>query len=256
MYHRPGKYYLLIPVELCAKIIRTKRSRDLQIWIVLKSMCSGAMSISIADKRYIANELGVSIRTVERSIKKLLSYNWIGFNPRSKTYFIRGIDTVCKIESITNKASCWFDRKWIRKVKEFCISALHTELIVKQKRKTYHRKGLGNSNSGSVKEENTSRRKNYYPIAILVVSRIFDIKFDYVAKLRRMANGEFIETIEDLEPLILGGRHMKASELPLISQVIDPDEVKKIRIKKGKLFIQKPSLVKSTLTRKKRNYLK
>jgi len=255
MYTKVDNYYLLIPIELCAHIIRNKQSRDFQIWLVLKSICSGAISIDINTKRYISEEIGVSVRTVERSIKKLLNSNWIGFNPKSETYFIRGIDTVCKIERISNKASCWFERKWIKNVKEFCISALHTELIVKQKRKSYHRKGLVNSDSGSVKEENTSRRKNYFPIAILAVSKIFDIKFDYVAKLRRMASGKIIETIEDFEPLILGGQHRKASELALISQAFNPGMLKRVRTIKGKLFIQKPSLVKSTLTRKRRKYM-
>lgn len=126
---RGGKFpnsYLKIPVSLSKWAIQNNFIRPFQLYIYLKSSCSGQRYISYQNRVDIANDLNLSERTIRRNLKKLLQANWIGYNPKSGRYFIRSFERVQYDLSLNSRSATKFDITEINKFKAFISGAVVT----------------------------------------------------------------------------------------------------------------------------------
>ena len=124
-----------IPVYLCEHVLKNKYTSQFKVYLALRKMCSGKIYAQSINFAYIKLMTGLSVKQIGRHIKSLLKYNWIGFNNKSKFYFIRGTRCLlCKIGSYNTK-SVKISIRELKNIKEFCFAAVVGYWVKKRKYK-------------------------------------------------------------------------------------------------------------------------
>jgi hypothetical protein len=96
--------YMTIPINLCFYIVNERIFRAAQVYLCLKSFCDGKLYITKSTLIEISIILEVkAIQTIRTALKVLIELNWVGYNPKSKYYFIRSFSTVCNIYGYRRK---------------------------------------------------------------------------------------------------------------------------------------------------------
>lgn len=104
------KHTINIPVGIIDFVLQHKFSKPFQLFIYLKCNSSGKVHehsrlfYSISQQFDIKDQ-----RTINTYLGKLLSLNWIGYNPHSGYYFIRSFDAIRKKHNIKNRKAAIFD---------------------------------------------------------------------------------------------------------------------------------------------------
>jgi hypothetical protein len=101
-----------IPVGLILYAEKENLIEELKFYIGLKLTCSGKIPAHKAPFKTLMAYLGCKSRTTfYKRIRALKKLNWVGFNPASDTYYIRGYKRVCEDLKIPYHVSV-----------EFCIT--------------------------------------------------------------------------------------------------------------------------------------
>lgn len=132
--------YLLIPVDLCKYALVYKKVSDVRIYIFLKAISSGKIRIPNELIKSFSRELSITPKTFTKHLKLLIKANWIGYNPNSGYYFIRGFESIRIIESFKIRAACEFGIDDLKTFKEFCLSAFISYCINRQRSIRWHSK--------------------------------------------------------------------------------------------------------------------
>lgn len=173
-----------IPVELCEYVIRNNFYRPMQLYIYLKLNTSG--QVRSGDLRYdeIAKAIGLTTgRAVRNNMKLLLEKNWVGYNKKSKYYFIRGFKKIMQICGFSSKTAAVFDSVDILKLKAFVSAVRIAYLINKQKRKKWATelvKGCSNHIARSSSQ--------YYPLANEALAKVLEISISTAYQLKLLAS--------------------------------------------------------------------
>ena len=232
-----------IPVDLCIYTLQNRLSRSLQLYILLKSTCSGKRLINRNDRNNLAVNLDLNTRTIKNHITKLQSLNWIGYNPQSGYYFIRGFDRVKKIENLNYRTAAEFDPKEIKKFKAFIIGAVIGYLVNSQKkdRRLEPKKARYNRSKPGC-------HPSYFPISSEVLAKILNVSQSTAHTYILLAKkGNYIRIKKtNLEPTGISVKNYQGLKRTF------PDL--NLRIKNNQLFIQKANKIASNIhfkTRKK-----
>lgn len=172
-----------IPIEMCEYVIRTKCYRPMQLYIYLKSQCSGKIKAKFLDYKSVAMALGLfSERAIKNNIALLLRMNWIGYNKKTGIYFVRGFDAVRRIHDFRARTAAEFHISDIKKLKAFLAGAKITHLVnVQRKRKRAAESKNGGSNQ-------TARQSStYYPVANKALSLMLGVSISNAFLLKKMA---------------------------------------------------------------------
>jgi hypothetical protein len=126
----------IIPAEMCSYVLSSKLVRPFQVFVYLKSKCSGKIKLNKEDLDNVASKLGLkSERTVKYCLKKLIDSRWIGFSPRSGFYFIKGYDQIRIQHKFYRRRGAEFSLDEIKDLKAFLIATTIGLLINAQKRR-------------------------------------------------------------------------------------------------------------------------
>jgi len=218
----------------------------MQLYIYLKTHCSGKVKISKCDFQTIAKKIGLSsARSVENNLKKLIVKNWVGYNKKSKYYFIRGIDKIRWLLGFKTKTAAEFDSREIKKLKAFLAAAKIGYLLDNQKRK----KRATERNTG--RSNHVARQSSdYYPLANLALAKILNVSLSTAYVLKQLAHkAGYIDIKKSFEETNLDAYQ----ENPLKKGL--PELISKVRIKKGKILLQGTDKVKHFVTFKTRKKL-
>lgn len=235
--------YLKVPVELSAKVLSCKLIRPFQIYLKLNSMCSGKIKIDNAVKNYLLNELNLkSVKTVNANLKILLSLNWVGYNPKSQIYFIRGIDQLRKIEKCFSRAACEFRINDINKLKAFLVGSVISNLINRQKR---IKKTLERNNGRS--KHGCSGSPDDFPIANEALAKCLKVALSTAYEHKQIAvQHGYLKIRPVLHPIIYGGKHL-FKELKILYRKADPDKAHLVRVFNNHLYFQGTDHVSTNL---------
>ncbi len=172
--------YYLIPVELCQFCLKNKISKPFQLYMYLKVHCSGKMKTTKNDIELIKTALEYkSDRSVANNLKRLLDYNFIGFNAASGYYFIRGFDKIRIMYGFTRRKAVCFHMSDLKHFKGFLAGAVITNLILVQEgreKAAERRKGRSNQTASSPP----------YPIANSVLAKVLDISVSTASLYKTM----------------------------------------------------------------------
>jgi len=131
-----GDLRFYIPVEMCYYAAANRLIKPLQLYLLLKAHCSGKMRIDRPTLFKLAYKLGYSHpKTVQAHLNKLQELNWIGYNPESGIYFIRGFDPIRQMHQWNRQGAARFNTSDIRQFKGFISAIIIGNLSNAQRRK-------------------------------------------------------------------------------------------------------------------------
>lgn len=114
-----------IPVQLLSYVQEHKLVKPLSVYLYLKCMSSGKLHKSDPVFVNMSKVLGVKDRrTLNKHMATLLLRGWIGFNPESGYYFIRGISFLRKQHAFKMRSAVTFHYKDIRKIQAFVAGGI------------------------------------------------------------------------------------------------------------------------------------
>lgn len=129
---------IIIPIEVCQDALTNKTVRKLQVFIWLKLNCSGKIKINPDVEKSIAQSIGVkSHKTVKSSIQYLLEKQLITRSKKSGYYFVKGFESIRRVEGFTKRTGAEFNLKYIKNFKGFLVAAVISQLISVQKRRLW-----------------------------------------------------------------------------------------------------------------------
>src|SRR5678815_5097358 len=88
------QYRFFISFQLCHYSLSENLSNSFRLYCYLKGQCSGKMKI--VSMATISEDLKCHPKSITNNLKKLQELNWIGYNPKSKYYFIRGFEFIVR----------------------------------------------------------------------------------------------------------------------------------------------------------------
>lgn len=236
-----GKHFT-VPIELCQFAIQYRSVNQFRLYILLKWYSSGKLRLSQSDLKGIASFLSCSKRTVKNLLKNLLAENWIGFNPKSQIYFIRGFYKVCKIERLNPIAGAWFEFSDFETFEAFCAATIFAKLIQKQKRRRRLEREKGRS---------IHTRPAAFPVSIRYMAKVANLSESKVYRIKKLAKeAGYIEVKKKLIYLNIPLNQLNS----LIASF--PNEICRIRIIDNKLFLVEPDEIQSFIFLKKRKWKK
>lgn len=195
-YYR--KHIVCIPIELIKFVMRHKLGKVFQLFIYLKCYSSGKVHRDSFQFQSISTVLGIrDKRTINTYINTLLQLNWIGYNPASGYYFIRGFDFIRKTLQIKSRKAAIFDYREVDLLAEgFLSGALICEQIkaqqyyweVSQRRQAKSAtKKLGVANQGFPAPD--TPRPPFYGLSNQRIAGLLFCKMTRACELKQQAEG-------------------------------------------------------------------
>lgn len=123
---------LFIPISLLQFSTTKNILAELQLYILLKFICFGQIKLTAHNIYKLSEIISTSTRTVRRRLKKLISMNWVGYDKKSRFYFVRGFRKICEIERLKGSYCAEFIPKWIKDFISFAAGAVIGFLVKKQ----------------------------------------------------------------------------------------------------------------------------
>ncbi|MCD6013091.1 MAG: hypothetical protein K0Q79_2953 [Flavipsychrobacter sp.] len=211
----------------------------MQLYVLLKTNCAGKLKLSNTDITLVASQLNVSARTVRNNLKKLLGLNWIGYNYRSKYYFIRSFETVRRMYEYTAKTKSSFDLRDILKFKAFVAATAIGKLVNNtiNKEKSEKRKPTESNKKGLSKHQ-VSAYPGYYQMSNSGLAKCLGKSKSNAFKLKELAKeAGYIDVIQQYESTGVPANQWKAFMKG------NPEIAYKCTVKNGMIVTKQPDLV-------------
>jgi hypothetical protein len=242
--------YMIVPADLLKYAIQKKRVSVICIFLYLKFIASGHVTWSKMLQMKIAEDLQISVKSVQRHIKVLLLLKFITYNkPRSSIRTVSFKSVVAKIHGDCQHGVRIYYKDLIN-FRAFAFSGF----IANEIRKFRH---VVRSQKPPVLEERRSPRMSgrvpstmsVFPVR--AIAKKLKLSTSRVSQLKKIAaqNGTLSikKNFKDI--------NISDYEIPLYKKYM-PEEGKKLRKINGKFLIQESDSIGSTLTIKKRRDLR
>lgn len=101
--------FLSVPIELIQFAHKNKMHKALGLYLLLKASCDGHIVLSKELLSRMMSMLNISDRrSFRKYLKQLLSENWVGYNPETGIYYIRGSKNLRKRYGFRHNTSAVF----------------------------------------------------------------------------------------------------------------------------------------------------
>lgn len=180
---------LTIPIELITYSYQRKLVKPLAFYIALKFYSNGKLSEFTAIKLLTELFQIKQARTVKLHLQTLQTLNWIGYNPRSRNYFIRGFNTLINSHSFTKRhaASCYL--KDLKNIESFFVGAVLSKHLNGKKYLNVIRgkKNLAATNNRDVALQPTFSLSNHLGLSNSIIAQIFGCSYTRACQLKQQA---------------------------------------------------------------------
>jgi len=124
--------------------------------------------------------------TITARLSSLIHRNWIGFNPKTGIYFIRGFHAVCRVEGISTKHAVVYSAEDCKDFVGFVGAVLFLNFYKSVKR------GLRNGTVTikGVTKQSYKAAPLFLPVSIIGISKSLGISSTYIHKLKQRAINE------------------------------------------------------------------
>lgn len=243
-----------LPLSLCELAIRQKLVSPLRLYVYLKSICHGQIRLDGSLKNQIAQELNVTGRTVNNLLKELQVRNWVGHNPESGYYFVRGFDWVRAKENLRGRRGVWVDVSKDLQNKQrftaFVSGALIGQMANVSKYKMREREKQGPEHTkGSSNHRSCTIVPSHFPVACKAVSKMLGVASSTASLMKEQAaEYGFIDVKKQWQRLALAGDpKVKDADFASSYKASHPEEAHRVRIREGKVYLQETDLVLACL---------
>ncbi len=235
-----------LPLSLCEFAIRNEFFAPLRLYIYLKTVSAGQIRLDNATKMSVANALGIGVKTVGNQLQKLQERNWVGHNAKSGYYFVRGFDKVRDLEHLRGRRGVWLDvSKDIQQKKRFhafVVGAVIGQLtnVSKYKAKKEQEGREPEHTKGSSNHRLRPSLSSFYPVSCHALSHILGISISTASEYKAQAQEYgYIQVEKKMVRLPLTGNTKDHdANLAPIYKASHPDIAHKVRIIKGKVYLQ------------------
>jgi len=237
-----------IPIELCQWAITDRKIPMLKVYIFCLFTYSGKTKLSKEDYEIMAHSLDYkSVKQIKKHFKELLDRNWIGYNKKSEYYFIRGIDKIRELNTFYRTSSVVLKPSEIKHLREFCFSAVITNLITQQQKKKNRKESQTETKNGATLLKQVSKQSdnNFFPVSNSVLASILKItpSYAYLLKKRSMELN-YIDVKKQFTPY--------KGELAYSDKMLHRRYLPNLRSINNNWVLQKPDLVKTSLLFRRR----
>ena len=235
-----------LPLSLCEFAIRNDFFSPLRLYIYLKTISAGQIRLDTTIKKNISKTLGIGVKTVSSQLQKLQDRNWVGYNKASGYYFVRGFDKIRELEYLRGRRGVWVDvSKDIQDKKRFCAfvkGAVIGQLtnVSKYKAKKEQEGREPEHTKGSSNHRLRPSLPSFYPVSCHALSRILGITISTASEYKAQAQEYgYIQVEKKMVRLPLTGNAKDHdANLAPIYKASHPDVAHKVRIVKGKVYLQ------------------
>ena len=227
--------YSLIPLEIGVYCLKNKLISPFQVYLLLKSKSDGKIKIDNKILKSLASDLKVDcIRTITNNLKILISLNFIGFDKKSRVYFIRSFDVVSSYLKLKKISRSEFDVRQIVHLRAFLVASVIGYINYKNIQRELRR---GETKFGLSKQ--TQRIPlSYSPISDSLLANFLEIADSTAFEYKKLAQkAKYIIIKKNIKYLNIP----KSKKNEYIKGY--PENAKKIRIIDGKLALRESDLV-------------
>lgn len=227
---------LWIPLSFCQLVLEEGYHNEAQLFIGLKMVCGGQFRSTNSLRKQVTEKTNMSERELYRLLGNLKKRNWVGYNEKSKYYFVRGFKKLYSLENLKGKTAVEFIHEWLSCFRAFIAGASFGHLVRQQKR------GGGSRGDNKGHSKHDSRLPHYKPVATKAIQKIFNLSYGTAYRLKQQANDAgFIDIKRNGKPT-----PYTIKDLPAI-QKYNSQLAEKIFVHKGRLYIKAPDLVSPEL---------
>lgn len=250
-----------LPVSFCEFSIRNNFFAPLRLYVYLKAVCAGQIKLDASTKMKIANELGVGIKTINNQLSKLEERNWVGYNPATGNYFIRGFNKITDIEKLYGRQGIRIDvSKDIRvktRFKALVLGAIigHLANVSKYKERERHKP---EQSKWSSNHRLRHTAPSHFPVACHALASILNISISTASLHKRQAaEYGFIQVEKKIlrYPLTRNPNKCDAGYAAGY-KASHPEIAHRVRIINSKVYLQEADQVRPCLSYVKRRYSK
>lgn len=134
---------IIVPIQMIEFVYIEKKSKEFRLYLQLKISCDGKINLTSKDLNKLAQELNYCRKTLIRQLNYLVSINWIGYDPITYDYFIRGFDSIrkChKFHKLQRRTAAVLELEYINHLNIFCFSALVADILNHKRAKLFELK--------------------------------------------------------------------------------------------------------------------
>jgi hypothetical protein len=227
-----------MPVQLTSYLFEKKLCKAFAVYVKLKQHND---KIHACELPHI---LTIDKRTWQKHLKTLLALNWIGFNPKSNIYHVRGIDVIRNIHSFDSRRAYVMGSQDHHKLQIFLAAVLICNAAKDQQYFKKIRPGAVVKKSGAA---NQSPVFDYIALGNYKIAKILKCKQTRACVLKNKARkAGYLFTKKKLKEI----KNADANYRKVLSQA-RPIEAMRLRLIQGKVFRQLPDEIIPNLQFKK-----
>jgi len=232
-------YNFFVPVEMCGYALSNKFINPLRLYIYLKGSCQGQIKLGKEDVKIIATELECDPKSIKNNLAKLLKANWIGYNPKSSYYFIRGFEKVRGLHWFDSRSSAEFQKSYLNNFKAFAAGACVGYLA------NYLRRGAVERNKG--RSNHAAPNSEGFPVSSRLIAKLLNVSLGAAHKIKKDAQqGNFIKVKKNFKHTGCSYFEKRSYERTF------PETVGRLRNSKGHLVVVDSDLILSVIRFKRR----
>jgi hypothetical protein len=247
-------YKINLPLSFCEFAIRNNFFAPLRLYIYLKVTCRGQLFLGAKAKAEIAQSLNVEPRTVSNLLKKLQNRNWIGHNPASGYFFIRGFEKVRNIENMRGLRGILVDTNKDIQEQERFKALVVGGVIGHMANVGRYKRGREKQESEHIKVRSNHNSRNtvpsHFPVACTAIGAMLGIAPSTASIYKALAaKYGFIQVEKKWQRLQLAG-DSKVRDAAFVAsfKASHPEIAHRVRIIEGKAYLQETDHVMSCLS--------
>lgn len=226
--------YTTIPALLCEYAILNRKVNELKLYIYLKLNSNGFVCIDIKNNNKWARELGVSNKTIKKSLEWLKKKKWITVNSKRNSLKICGYAQLKNLIKISLTIGAIFEPTSVHDYKTF--RAFCCGVVIKHyldKKKYFDQKQSAAKNGASIL--NRFCKKGFYPMANNYLATCLEVSLPTAFRIKNEAEkAGFIETKASFDTIEDGlGNQLPAKSFDLVKAIYSQDGLN-CTIRKGK----------------------
>ena len=234
-----------LQVELCEYVLREKFSNPFQLYMVLKSICSGQIRLTPAHFVAIKKALKYKhVKSVRSNLQMLMDENWVGYNKASGYYFIRGFQYLSKKLGFKSQQVAEFSIRDISSIQPFCVAVVVCYVVKQQKRKRRASEQFKTRSNQDVRLPSDSPEIG---VSNTLLAKKLSISQSTAFVWKRKAQSAgYIKITNNLKPLYLPVSKRSAY------LTAHPEDKVKLRVRWGKLCLQESDIIEPLIRFKRR----
>lgn len=234
---------LIIPVELCKFALSKRKTKEVSLWIFLKSITSGHFLLSEGLVNDCLEKIGwKTIKTFNKHFFWLINHKWISVNSKRESYRLISFSQLSKKLSFKSTTGAIYKKDYISTITGFFSGAVISYCVKRNMR----RKGR------SVLRKHGTRKRRPYPyITNYQLLTFLNIPKSTAQRYKKIAiKTGYVQAFPKLEKLIYSGNNYQ------FFRNHGAEAVKSFRYKDGHIYEQLPDEIYSNIVLHKRQQKK